>query len=186
MNDLAKRYADKKAAVDQEEADAVSAHNAYMASKTAQKETAEGDLDTKKADLSQCITDLGAATEALTTAKAMLSDDETYIKDLTAKCEMKAKEWDQRSKMRADELTAVSQALAVMQDRVKGKSDQANKRALLQNDDKAIAPDAKEDVDDDDVGDVSFLQVAKNPRHKIGSLLKRAQERHAQAAQVEE
>merc|ERR1719261_1221440 len=142
MNDLAKRYADKKSAVDQEEADAVSAHNAYMASKTAQKETAEGDLDTKKADLSQCITDLGAATEALTTAKAMLTDDATYMKDLTAKCEMKAKEWDQRSKMRADELTAVSQALAVMQDRVKVKSDQANKRALLQNDDnKSIAPD---------------------------------------------
>merc|ERR1719453_923315 len=108
------------------------------------------------------------------------------MKDLTAKCEMKAKEWDQRSKMRADELTAVSQALAVMQDRVKVKSDQANKRALLQNDDnKSMAPD-KEDVDDDDVGDVGFLQMAKSPRHKIGSLLKRAQERHAEQAKVEE
>merc|ERR1719247_2638176 len=157
MNDLARRYSDKKAAVDQEEADAVEAFNSYMASKTSQKETAEGDLDTKKSDLSQCITDLGAATEALTTAKAMLADDETYMKDLTAKCEMKAKEWDQRSKMRADELTAVSQALAVMQDRVKVKSDQANKRALVQKDDSYIAPEAKEDVDEDDVGDVGFL-----------------------------
>merc|ERR1719487_21893 len=112
----------------------------------------------------------------------MLTDDETYMHDLTAKCEMKAKEWDQRSQMRADELTALSQALAVMQDRVKVKSDQANKRALLQNDDSSIAPDAKgeqdnkEDVDDDDVGDVSFVQVAKSPRHKIGSLLKGAHE----------
>merc|ERR1719453_1413615 len=100
--------------------------------------------------------------------------------DLTAKCEMKAKEWDQRSMMRADELTALSSALAVMQDKVKVKSDQANKRALLQNDDKSIAPDQaaddKEDVDEDDVGDVSFLQK-RSPHHKVGSLLKRAQEK---------
>jgi hypothetical protein len=76
-----------------------------------------------------------------------------------------------------------------MQDRVKSKDEQANKRALLQNDDSSIAPDAsqnKEDVDEDDVGDVSFLEVEKNPHHKLGSLLRRAQEKHAQDVQVEE
>merc|ERR1719262_2133690 len=117
------------------------------------------------------------------------------MKDLTAKCELKAKEFDQRSKCRADELAALSKALAVMTERVKVKSDQANKRALVQHDGSYIAPDAaaapevqhKEDVDDDDVGDdVSFVQVGKTPRHKIGSLLRAAQERHAQKVKTEE
>merc|ERR550514_2435263 len=144
MTDLAKRYEEKKADVEAEEADAVKAHNSYISSKTSQKETAEGDL--------------------------------------SAKCELKAKEWDQRSAMRGGELEALNAALAVMTDRVKVKSDQANKRALVQKDDSYLAPNsapvaekaaAKEDVDDDDVGDVSFLQ------QPVGDLLKRAQERHA-------
>merc|ERR1719265_1790478 len=112
------------------------------------------------------MTDLGSAEEALSTAKAMLTDDETYMRDLTAKCEMKAKEWDQRSQMRADELSALQKALDVMKDRVKVKSDQANKRALLQNDDSSIAPDQEDDADDG----VGFLQLEKSPRHKVGSL----------------
>merc|ERR1719456_962210 len=193
MQDLAKRYEEKKAKCEEEEAAAVKAHNSYISSKTSQKETAEGDLSSRTEDLGTCQQDIGAAEESLSDAKAMLDDDETYLKDLTAKCELKAREWDQRSKMRADEIAALSSALGVMVDRVKVKSDQANKRALVQNDDSYIAPDAasakdaqdKEDVDDDDVGDVSFIQVEKSPRHKIGSLLKRAQERHAEKVQVE-
>merc|ERR550514_2418196 len=120
MQDLAKRYEDKKAACEQEEADAVKAHNSYMSSKTSQRETAEGDLSSRTAE------------EALSDARAMLADDETYLKDLTAKCELKAREWDQRSKMRGDELNALNGALGVMTDRVKTKSDQVNKRALVQ------------------------------------------------------
>merc|ERR1719262_759118 len=115
------------------------------------------------------------------------------MKDLTAKCELKAKEFDQRSKCRADELAALSKALAVMTERVKVKSDQANKRALVQHDDSYIAPDAatpavqeREDVDDDDVGDVGFLQLRRSPHHKIGSLLRAAQERHEQKVKTEE
>ena len=185
MQDLAKRYEDKKAKCEEEEAAAVKAHNSYISSKTSQRETAEGDLSSRTEDLGTCMQDIGAAEEALSDAKAMLDDDETYLKDLTAKCELKAREWDQRSQMRADELTALNKALGVMTDRVKVKSDQANKRALVQKDDSYMAPGvapveskaAKEDVDDDDVGDVSFLQVARSP--EVGDLLKRAQDRHA-------
>ena len=65
----------------------------------------------------------------LTETNAVLNDDRLYLKDLTSKCETKAKEWDQRSQMRADELTALSKALGIMQDRVKTKDEQANKRA---------------------------------------------------------
>merc|ERR1719174_2799710 len=51
MRDLAKRYNEKKADVEAEEADAVKAHNSYISSKTSQKETAEGDLSSRREDL---------------------------------------------------------------------------------------------------------------------------------------
>ena len=44
--------------------------------------------------------------------------DTTYLQDLTTQCEYKAREWDQSSKMRADELTALNGALNVMKDKV--------------------------------------------------------------------
>jgi hypothetical protein len=157
MGDLAKTYSEKKTQCDEEEASALSAHQDYMAAKTRQKETAEKDLDDKTGDLEDCMKALGEASEALATAKAMLTDDEQYMKDLTAKCELKAKEWDQRSAMRADELTALSKALGIMQDRVKVKDDQANKRAaaaLMQQEDDGDAEES-EDVDDSSSDDDS-------------------------------
>merc|ERR1719326_144657 len=55
MQDLAKRYNDKKAACEEEEAAAVKAHNSFMSSKTSQKETAESDLSSRKEDLGTCM-----------------------------------------------------------------------------------------------------------------------------------
>ena len=97
---------------------------------------------------------------------------------------MKAKEWDQRSKMRADEVTALTTGLKIIKGKVKANA-VVNKRAFVQHDDDYIAadvqalktPEKKEDardsVEEDDVGDLSFLQV-RSPRLKIASLVKQA------------
>ena len=37
-----------------------------------------------------------------------------YLKDLTAQCELKAKEWDQRSVMRGNELKALEKAIDIV------------------------------------------------------------------------
>merc|ERR1719281_634913 len=50
----------------------------------------------------------------LTETKANLNDDELYLKDLTSQCEMKAKEWDQRSVMRGNELKALEKAIEIV------------------------------------------------------------------------
>merc|ERR1719156_233368 len=117
--------------------------------------------------------------------EALLKDDELYLKDLTSKCELKAREWDQRSQMRSEEVTALTAALKIIKEGVKDNS-AVNKRAFIQHDQDYIAadvqalktPEKKEDarnnVEDDDVDvDLSFLQVSK-PRLKIASLVKQA------------
>jgi hypothetical protein len=60
-----------------------------------------------------------------------LKDDELYLKDLTTRCEDRAHDWDQRSAMRHDEISAISEALSILKDEVKGAADEVNKRALL-------------------------------------------------------
>jgi hypothetical protein len=56
--------------------------------------------------------------------------DQSFLDELTAECEQKAADWDQRSKARAGELKALSEALEVLQ---KGASEQygANKKLNL-------------------------------------------------------
>merc|ERR1719310_1027780 len=69
--------------------------------------------------------------ENLVEAEAVMKDDELYLKDLTAQCEARAKDWDQRSAMRNDELTALTQALEILTKNVKDRADEVNARALL-------------------------------------------------------
>merc|ERR1719331_2477807 len=65
--------------------------------------------------------------------EALLKDDELYLKDLTSKCELKAREWDQRSQMRSEEVTALTAALKIIKEGVKDNS-AVNKRAFIQHD----------------------------------------------------
>merc|ERR1719440_31699 len=147
LEDLLKEFTEKKAEVDAEEEKAVAAHNSFMEAKTAAKETAEETLSTKESEKQKAIEDIAAAQEALTNAQAKLTDDQTYLKDLTAKCELKAREWDQRSQMRADELSAISQALHILKEEVAPR-EVVNKRALLQS----VETQKEVDVHEDDVG----------------------------------
>merc|ERR1719181_2458701 len=81
--------------------------------------------------------EIAEAKEKLVTAEAQLKDDQLYLKDLTEKCEIKAKEWDQRSQMRADELAALTQALQVLSTTVAEKANTTGEggRSLLEQSD---------------------------------------------------
>merc|ERR1719335_1421356 len=117
--------------------------------------------------------------------EALLKDDELYLKDLTSKCELKAREWDQRSQMRSEEVTALTAALKITKGRVQDNS-KVNKRAFIQHEQDYIAADvqalktpekedARSSVEDDDVDvDLSFIQLSNKPRMKVASLVKQA------------
>jgi hypothetical protein len=99
----------------------------------------EGDIENNKNvinDLKTKIDDLAfgiaADTEALVVSEAMLKDDKLYLKDLTARCEARAADWDQRSQMRASELKALTEALSILKQEVVGRDEAVNKRAFAQ------------------------------------------------------
>merc|ERR1719194_373413 len=185
LQDLEKEFKAKKAEVDQIEGQNKKDFNEVMKSKTNEKKTAEGDKKTAEGDKDTADENIAKATEDMVKEEALLKDDELYLKDLTSKCELKAREWDQRSQMRSEEVTALTAALKIIKEGVKDNS-AVNKRAFIQHDQDYIAADvqalktpektedARSSVEDDDMDvDLSFLQVSK-PRLKIASLVKQA------------
>merc|ERR1719272_767736 len=184
LSDLEKDFKAKKAEVDQIEGQNKKDYNEIMKSKTEEKKTAEGAKKTAEEEKDTADGEIAKNTDDMVEEEATLKDDQLYLKDLTSKCELKAREWDQRSKMRADEVTALTTGLKIIKGKVQANS-AVNKRSLLQHDDDFIAadvqalkiPEKKEDardsLEEDDVGDLSFLQVSK-PRSKIASLVKQA------------
>jgi len=124
----------------------------------------------------------------LVTAEAQLKDDQLYLKDLTERCEVKAKEWDQRSQMRADEITALTKALEIIEG---GAKDVEAARLLLQEEtdgsSSSSSSDAKAktisdhralDVVDDEVGDLglAFLQERGTIRAQAMKFLHKAED----------
>merc|ERR1719235_1813941 len=90
----------------------------------------EDSIDSSKIQLTETKATLATTKGQLTETKANLHDDNKYLKDLTAQCEEKAKEWDQRSTMRAGELKALEEAISIVGGSVK---DTAGTRGYTDN-----------------------------------------------------
>jgi len=152
LETLHKEFRDKKVELERSEAKAESDFNLAIQSKKHQLEQAELSLDDQKKERTSTTDGIGGANGDLTAANALLNDDRVYLKDLTSKCEQKAKDWDQRTAMRADELAALNQALTVLAGAVAHKEGVtgAGGRAFTQ--------------EEDDDGDVSFVQVTATAR----------------------
>jgi len=71
-----------------------------------------------QAKLADASKELGAQSQDLTMTSATLTDDQAFLKETTANCNSKAKSWDQRSKTRSDELTALTTALFIVKGKV--------------------------------------------------------------------
>ena len=148
------------------ENDDASAQSSYDMSKQAKLDvlkTAQTSLAAAQKDRAKTTDKIAVANQDLTETNAILNDDRVYLKDLTSKCETKAKEWDQRSAMRADELAAITQALAVLESTVATKAGATGAggrgKASVTT---ALA--AEDDSEDDDDDDVSFVQLKKARR----------------------
>jgi len=132
LNQLLKEFRSEKATLDEEWGKAKSTYESTIQSlgnKISENATAMDNLVSLISDLTGKI---AAARQSLVTAEGMLKDDQLYVKDMTKRCEVRAKDWDQRSQLRADELQALSEALEILTKKVTTLDTEANKRALLQ------------------------------------------------------
>merc|ERR1719392_127824 len=105
-----------------DEQDAQAEHDKLVLSKELQIGTAEKNLEKTEETRATTTKEIAAANQDLTTTLAQLHDDQAYLKDLTAKCTDKSDEWDQRSTMRQNELSAITEALGIIKGTVAAKT----------------------------------------------------------------
>merc|ERR1719463_615069 len=118
IEDLVKQFTDKEAAVTAEEEKAVAAHEKYMTAATKSMEDYKNEKEEKEDEKEKTEGEIAELQEELVNLEAELKDNQTYLKDLTGQCELKAREWDQQSQMRNDEVTALSKALEIIEAKV--------------------------------------------------------------------
>merc|ERR1719487_2049843 len=138
------------------ESKSVFEHTSVMQALTDEKKAAEKSLAEAEKNKASAMETIASSQQQLTTTDAQMRDDQTYLKDLTDLCNTKSREWDQRSKMRQDELTALTSALSIMKDRVAAKTSEKTvrlmegsavvKKAAVTTDDRQIAKENTEDV----------------------------------------
>merc|ERR1719353_851223 len=122
LEGLLNTFRERKTTLESDNETADSDYNMALQAKLDQLKQAQESLANKQKEKTETTEDIATSQADLTQTMAMLNDDRVYLKDLTEKCETKAKLWDQRSQMRADELSALTQALSVLESAVAEKA----------------------------------------------------------------
>lgn len=143
-----------------------------------EKKAQERILDEARKNQAENSKNVASNQQDLTLTMATLKDDQAYLKDLTDKCNVKSKQWDQRSQARASELTAITSALTMLKQNVATKVSDKTVRLLntAKNpvSQRTVMGELQEESDDsnDDVlsladaeADVSLLQRSVSPHH---------------------
>lgn len=76
-----------------------------------------------KEDIDDLTEEIAQAREELVEAEEQMKDDKSYLEELTAKCHREATVFDQRASLRAGEVEALTNALDIMKEKVKGWED---------------------------------------------------------------
>jgi len=74
----------------------------------------ETEMATKKSQRAESEEASAKSQAQLDQAEKSLAENEKYLEEITSQCEQKAREWKERTKLRSDEITAVSEAVQIM------------------------------------------------------------------------
>merc|ERR1719161_38523 len=132
MHSLDKDFTNQKSDIDIEEGKRVNSYDMFMNQRLDEKKSCEDGIAKQNEMKGQKGEEIAKNQQSLTEAQATLRDDQDYVKDLIEKCNAKADEWDQRTKMRQDELTALTTATQIISDRVKAQADKTNMKRFIQ------------------------------------------------------
>jgi len=118
LEKLQDAFRKEKSEVDEEEVKSVQAHNLLMQEKTDVLKTKNAELEAAKKEKAETKELIATNSQELTTVAATLLDDQQYLGKLAEMCTNTAKTWDQRSKVRADELSTLVAAITIVKESV--------------------------------------------------------------------
>eukprot|EP00747_Dinoflagellata_sp_TGD_P157333 gnl/TRDRNA2_/TRDRNA2_177728_c0_seq51.p1 gnl/TRDRNA2_/TRDRNA2_177728_c0~~gnl/TRDRNA2_/TRDRNA2_177728_c0_seq51.p1 ORF type:complete len:659 (-),score=255.95 gnl/TRDRNA2_/TRDRNA2_177728_c0_seq51:244-1929(-) len=181
-------FRDSKASLDEDEVKSVQEYDMFMQEKTDYVKRKNADLEKAQKTKSEKVAQINEDSAELTTVSAQLLDDQQYLKELTEICNAKAKTWDQRSKCRQDELSALTAAIEIVKGTVSEKTSSATIRfaqegvtvelahRVAHSDAAMEAIEATAEAADDESAPVGFLQRGMSkPRALVSALATKVQ-----------
>jgi len=106
---------DLKAAIEAEEK-AVSDFGALKAAKQSEIAAATSAIEEKTARAGELAVEVVQTADAVEDAQKEAGETAKFLEDLGAQCAAKTAEWDERQKMRAEEVAAISEAITILND----------------------------------------------------------------------
>merc|ERR1719230_2202444 len=176
LNDFRKEKAD----VDADEVQRVQEFDMFIQDRTDFVKAQTLAMEQAKKARDQKIEDIGTASQELTTVSATLLDDMEYLDELNTICSQKAKTWDQRTKLRANELTAITQATGIVKATVAEKTQSSTIRfaqtgavlhladAVASSEGSMEAIEAEAEISESEAS-ASFLQKRSVQKHEPAS-----------------
>jgi len=97
-----------------EESDSQKGHEGLMETKTAELTTLQETLNKQELEEAQKTKQLADSQSILDDTKAQLAADETFFEETKGTCQVKARDWSNRSRMRTEELMGMGKAIQIM------------------------------------------------------------------------
>merc|ERR1719454_1161485 len=177
LEKLLDSFRKEKADVDAAEVERVQEYDMFMQAAHDHVKAQTLAMEDAKKEREQVIEDIGTASQELTTVSADLFDNMEYLDELNHICSDKAKTWDQRTQLRANELTAITQAMGIVKATVSEKTTAATIRfsqtgtvihlaeSVTSSDSAMQAIEAEAEISEQEDGPASFLQKRSIKKH---------------------
>jgi hypothetical protein len=120
MEELEEKLIAEKAAIEAEEMNKQQAHNMMVQSLTSEITMQTDAIAMKTTQKKKAEEDAAKAKGDLADTEATLAEDEKYLSDLQAMCTQKSQEFEIRSKLRAEEMEALDEAIEIITSKVSG------------------------------------------------------------------
>jgi len=132
LEKLEEDFRAEKTRVDEEETAAAAAHDQLMQEQKDIVKEKTTEMDDAKKTKAEKQAKIGADSEQLSVVAATVLDDQKYLQELATMCNEKAVTWDQRTKVRQDELSALTSAITIIKEEVGEKTTAATIRFAQQ------------------------------------------------------
>jgi len=130
LEDLLKDFKSTKNGLDKAEVESIAEHDKLIQLKTTEKATKEAELEKTQKLKATKVQEISGKSGDLSSVSATLLDDQEYLKKVAETCGTKAGEWKERSQCRQDELSALTQAIAIIKGTVSDKTTEKTVRFI--------------------------------------------------------
>jgi len=132
LEKLQEDFRKTKVDVDKAEVASVAEHDEFAQTNTHEIKMQNEAIAKAKKAREQAIVEIQENSEQLSTVKSVLMQDKEYTNELSEMCSDKARTWDQRSRVRSDELATLTQAIGIVKGAVAEKTTAATIRFAQQ------------------------------------------------------